>query len=109
MKLLVGFFALSALAGISRAQIADPSSFIFSGKGDTCQLDPFQAPFCVTLPETSTASKVDVFLLFDDTGSFADFVGETQDLFIGLIPSLQEALPDADLAFGVGRFEDFDE
>ncbi len=51
--------------------------------------------------------KIDVFLLFDDTGSFAGTAPTLVAAFPQLIVSLQTALPGADLAFGVGRFEEY--
>ena len=62
---------------------------------------------CTTLPEGTTVDKVDVFLLFDDTGSFAGYVPDTIDVFNQMVIDLQAALPGVDLAFGVGRFEDY--
>jgi len=62
---------------------------------------------CCTLPPTSTISRVDVFLLFDDTGSFAGFVSSTVSIFRDLISELGTALPDIDFGYGVGRFEDY--
>jgi len=56
---------------------------------------------------TRATNKVDVFLLFDDTGSFASQATKTKAVFNDMVTRLQAALPDADLAFGVGRFEDY--
>ncbi|MEM7353227.1 MAG: hypothetical protein AAF657_20700, partial [Acidobacteriota bacterium] len=61
----------------------------------------------ITLPDESTVDEVDIFLLFDDTGSFAGLVPQVQNLFNDIVDQLQAQLPSADLAFGVGRFEDF--
>lgn len=54
-----------------------------------------------------TASKVDVFLLFDDTGSFSTFTPTVTNLFSELATALESALPNVDFGFGVGRFKDF--
>jgi len=53
------------------------------------------------------ATAVDVFLLFDDTGSFAGTAPLLIAQFPQLIASLQAALPGVSLAFGVGRFEEY--
>ena len=62
---------------------------------------------CVTLPPDSSTTKVDVFLLFDDTGSFASTIPSTISVFNQVVGDLQTALPSVDFAFGVGRFEDY--
>ncbi|MBU0718610.1 MAG: hypothetical protein KJ749_10210, partial [Planctomycetes bacterium] len=62
---------------------------------------------CTTLPPDATIDKVDVFLLFDDTGSFAGLVDDTIGVFNQIVTDLQTALPSVDFAFGVGRFEDY--
>lgn len=62
---------------------------------------------CIKLPPRTTFDKVDVFLLFDDTGSFAEEIPEVVDLFDAVVSDLQTALPGVDFAFGVGRFEDY--
>ena len=51
--------------------------------------------------------KVDVFFLFDDTGSFAPFVRTVTSIFGGLVGDLETALPGVEFGFGVGRFEDY--
>lgn len=61
----------------------------------------------VALPPAGTASKVDVFLLFDDTGSFARFVPAVRSIFTDLVGALEAALPGVEFGFGVGRFEDY--
>ncbi len=69
--------------------------------GDNCA-------FRVTFQRaTAACEKVDVFLLFDDTGSFAGTAPTVQDIFSDLVTDLQAAFPSIDFAFGVGRFEDF--
>jgi hypothetical protein len=55
----------------------------------------------------ATCELVDVFLLFDDTGSFAGTAPVVQGIFADLVTNLQTAFPSIDFAFGVGRFEDF--
>ncbi len=50
---------------------------------------------------------VDVFLLFDDTGSFVGNSPIVRAAFPTIISQLQAALPGADLGFGVGRMEEY--
>src|SRR5262245_25281385 len=64
-------------------------------------------PACITLPPGSVSTKVDVFFLFDDTGSFSGFVPTVSTIFSGLVSQLESALPGVSFGFGVGRFEDF--
>jgi len=51
--------------------------------------------------------QIDVFLLFDDTGSFASASPTLSAAFPQLITTLQTNFPTADFGFGVGRFEDY--
>ncbi|TWT41621.1 Ig-like domain-containing protein [Botrimarina hoheduenensis] len=53
------------------------------------------------------AGAIDVFLLFDDTGSFSGVAPTLTSQFPSIIAALQAAIPGMDLGFGVGRFEDF--
>jgi len=53
------------------------------------------------------AEAVDVFLLFDDTGSFSGVAPILIAEFPNVIANLQAALPGTSLAFGVGRFEEY--
>ena len=50
---------------------------------------------------------VDVFLLFDDTGSFTANSSIVRAAFPTIISTLQASLPGIDLGFGVGRFEEY--
>ncbi len=62
----------------------------------------------LTLPGTGTLTNlVDVFLLFDDTGSFTANSPIVRAAFPTIISSLQTSLPGIDLGFGVGRFEEY--
>ena len=62
----------------------------------------------VTLPRaTGAISEADVFLLFDDTGSFADTTPTVIGQFPQVIASLQADFPTVSFGFGVGRFEDY--
>jgi hypothetical protein len=63
----------------------------------------------VTVPTAGAVPRADVFLLLDDTGSIeASGVGPS---LISQVPTiitqLQAALPNVNLAFGIGRFEDY--
>lgn len=57
--------------------------------------------------ETIDFNKVDVMLLFDDTGSFAGYVPTVAALFPDIIAELEATFPGKDFAFGVSRFEDY--
>lgn len=62
----------------------------------------------ITLPNTGALTNlVDVFLLFDDTGSFVNNSPIVRSAFPTIISQLQASLPGTDLGFGVGRFEEY--
>ncbi len=62
----------------------------------------------LTLPSTGALTNmVDVFLLFDDTGSFTGNSPIIRAAFPVIISQLQAALPGINLGFGVGRFEEY--
>ncbi|MBL8827453.1 MAG: hypothetical protein JNM18_10795, partial [Planctomycetaceae bacterium] len=62
----------------------------------------------LTLPSGGALTNlVDVFLLFDDTGSFVNNSPIVRAAFPTIISQLQTALPGIDLGFGVGRFEEY--
>ena len=62
----------------------------------------------LTLPPAgSLTNMVDVFLLFDDTGSFTANSPIVRAAFPQIIATLQAALPGVDLGFGIGRFEEY--
>ncbi|MBX7105635.1 MAG: MBG domain-containing protein [Gemmataceae bacterium] len=62
----------------------------------------------ITLPNTgSVTSMVDVFLLFDDTGSFVNNSPIVRAAFPTIISQLQSSLPGLNLGFGVGRLEEY--
>jgi hypothetical protein len=77
-----------------------PSSPVCAGTSET-------VPVAISFPPDSVIDKVDVFLLFDDTGSFAGTVPAVRNIFSQLVTELQTALPDVSFGFGVGRFEDY--
>jgi hypothetical protein len=61
----------------------------------------------IKLPSQTVLNKVDVFFLFDDTGSFSSVSTSVIPIFSGLVGDLETALPSVSFAYGVGRFEDF--
>ncbi len=83
-----------------------PPSISVTG-GSVCSGGSQTFPVSLTLPPDTVVDKVDVFLLFDDTGSFASFVPTVGTIFSGLVTSLETALPGVSFGFGVGRFEDY--
>ncbi|MCY2993289.1 MAG: hypothetical protein NTY19_36225 [Planctomycetota bacterium] len=70
--------------------------------------DVHRQSISLTLPSTGALTNlVDVFLLFDDTGSFVNNSPIVRAAFPTIITSLQASLPGTDLGFGVGRFEEY--
>ena len=62
----------------------------------------------LTLPGSGgITNMVDVFLLFDDTGSFVNNSPIVRAAFPQIISTLQASLPGIDFGFGVGRFEEY--
>lgn len=62
----------------------------------------------LTLPGTGALTNmVDVFLLFDDTGSFVSNSPIVRSAFPTIMSQLEASLSGVDLAFGVGRFEEY--
>jgi hypothetical protein len=86
---------------INPAEITiEPASPVCSGGSETL-------PVSISFPAASTVDRVDLFFLFDDTGSFAATVPTVASIFSSLVNDLQAALPNVSFAFGVGRFEDY--
>ena len=68
----------------------------------------FNQSVSITIPGGGgVTTMVDVFLLFDDTGSFAGNSPLVRAAFPTIISTLQTALPGVDFGFGVGRFEEY--
>lgn len=62
----------------------------------------------LSLPGTGgITNMVDVFLLFDDTGSFTSNSPIVRAAFPTIISNLQTALPSMNFGFGVGRLEEY--
>ena len=106
-RLLAVVFALGFLLNAPLlGQTTLPDS-IFIDSGAICTGGSETFPVKITLPPGSTIDKVDVFFLFDDTGSFASVAPTVIGIFGGLVTSLEGALSAVDFGFGVGRFEDY--
>lgn len=64
----------------------------------------------ILIPKNSQAqpvSKVDIFFLFDETGSFSTFAPQVTGVFSELSNDLETSLPGIEFGFGVGSFKDF--
>lgn len=115
MKRSMMIAASSAVAGVlgalsGQAQEVSPTSILIDEATEfapVCQSGSHSTEACITLPPDAIIDEVDVFFLFDDTGSFASFVPTVSSIFSGLATDLQAALPTVDFGFGVGRFEDY--
>jgi len=101
---LIGILTLSSPLGAQT--IVTPLSISVTG-GPVCSAGSQEFPVSITLPPDTIVDKVDVFLLFDDTGSFEGFVPTVASIFSALVTALEAALPGVEFGFGVGRFEDY--
>ncbi len=100
---------LLLLAGGAPApgQEVTPEAIWLLGDSPVCRGLEERLSVSVTLPHGSVTGSVDVFLLFDDTGSFTTLAPQVREVFADLVSSLETVLPEVDFAFGVGRFEDY--
>ncbi len=88
---------------LSKGNVTPMSLTMSLGAGET-----FAQTVSLTLPAAgSLSTMVDVFLLFDDTGSFTANSPIVRAAFPTIISTLQASLPGVDLGFGVGRFEEY--
>ncbi|MCA9148976.1 MAG: tandem-95 repeat protein, partial [Planctomycetales bacterium] len=93
-------------SGVSNAPVGDVTPGLIEvslAEGDT-----HTQTVSLTLPTTGALTNmVDVFLLFDDTGSFTSNSPIVRAAFPNIISKLQTNLPGIDLGFGVGRLEEY--
>ncbi|MFN0053016.1 MAG: SdrD B-like domain-containing protein [Planctomycetales bacterium] len=93
-------------AGVSNPALGNvtPTSITTSlAKGEV-----YHETVSITLPNSGQLTNmVDVFLLFDDTGSFVNNSPIVRAAFPDIITKLQASLLGIDLGFGVGRFEEY--
>lgn len=94
-------------AGCASSGAANPRSITLGPAAPVCSGQSQTVPVSLDFPAGSVIDKVDVFLLFDDTGSFAGTVPSVTQIFSQLVAQLQTALPQVSFGFGVGRFEDY--
>jgi VCBS repeat-containing protein len=92
--------------GTSHAAVGDVSPRSITtvlAQGET-----FVEHVSLTLPTSGALTNlVDVFLLFDDTGSFTNNSPIVRGAFPEIISRLEASLPGIDLGFGVGRLEEY--
>jgi hypothetical protein len=105
--LACGSDCLFVTAGCTGTGQTEPHSIELAASSPVCAGSSETVPVSITFPESAVTDKVDVFLLFDDTGSFAGVAPTVQSIFSSLVTDLQAALPGVSLGFGVGRFEDY--
>src|SRR5712691_9206524 len=99
--LVVALSTLQALAPLVAQTVEPMSKNITGGIPPVCAIFPVK----ITLPPATVTDQVDVFFLFDDTGSFAPFAPSVVGIFSSLVSSLETQLPNVSFGFGVGRFE----
>lgn len=93
-------------AGVSNAPVGNVSPTLI--QQSLADGEKLRQTVSLTLPNTGgVTNMVDVFLLFDDTGSFTANSPIVRAAFPTIISRLQAALPGIDLGFGVGRFEEY--
>jgi hypothetical protein len=112
LGLLAGTLACNAdctfaTAGCTGTGETEPASIDFGPASAICSGGTETVPVSITFPDSAVIDKVDVFFLFDDTGSFAGRVPTVTSIFSALVADLQAALPGVSLGYGVGRFEDY--
>ena len=103
---VIGALAFYPFSVMAQPTIDPPNINVRRGSA-VCSGGSETLPLSITLPPDAVSEKVDVFFLFDDTGSFAPFVRTVTSIFSGLVGDLETALPGVEFGFGVGRFEDY--
>ncbi len=108
-KILTGLLALVLVTGLSGCWTQDKK---VKGKQHVAKppkpSGSIDASFDLRLSlGSATSDQADVFLLFDDTGSFSGVAPTVIALFPEIVSSLLTRFPDVSFAFGVGRFEDY--
>ena len=98
---------LFLLPSSALAQTASPASIGLGSTAQVCTGGQEVRDVSLTLPDQTTTDKVDVLLLFDDTGSFANSVAALSSQFQSLVGGLEATFPNVEFGFGVARFEDY--
>ena len=104
LLVLIAFLLAPALA---HAQTASPESITLGSTSQVCVGGQEMRDVSLALPAQTTTDKVDVLLLFDDTGSFANSVAALSSQFQSLVGGLETTFPNVEFGFGVARFEDY--
>ncbi len=107
LKAAFALIVLTLLAPSASAQTTSPEAITVDAASEVCTGETITENVSITLPPETITDQVDVFLLFDDTGSFADEVSSLASQFTALVASLESSLPTVEFGFGVGRFEDY--
>ncbi len=93
-------------AGVSNPAVGNVSPLLI--EKSLSQGESYSQTVSITLPGSGGLTNlVDVFLLFDDTGSFTFNSPIVRGAFPTIMSQLQTSLPGIDLGFGVGRFEEY--
>jgi hypothetical protein len=103
----VAVAGILVIAATAMAQTITPPSIAIGSTSPVCSGGTQEVPISITLPPDTVLDSVDVFMLFDDTGSFASFVPGIAALFPAVVSDLETALPGVSFGFGVGRLEDY--
>ena len=104
---LVALIAFLIAPSLAQAQTASPDSIALGSTSQVCVGGQEMRDVSLTLPAQTTTDKVDVLLLFDDTGSFANSVAALSSQFQSLVGGLETTFPNVEFGFGVARFEDY--
>ena len=103
--IIASFFLITQ--GVFAQSVSTTIPEIITNDDELCINNIQSGEVCISIPDDGAALKVDVFLLLDDTQSFASQAFAVQAIFNDLLNELQAELPGVDLAFGIGRFEDY--